>query len=109
MTHPYGKKISLTVIESSYGQLDKVTPEFAPIKENFDRPPYIVKRAIRVFLKREYIDYREIVDTILEFYMNHQVAWEIARRAVSFDPDKKPKINGILEEEKTNGVHTDTD
>jgi hypothetical protein len=105
MTHPYGKKISMVVTESSYGQLDKVTPEFFPIKEDFDRPAYIVAKAITVFLNRKYIDERTIVGIILD--RNPRLAKEVAWWAVTHDSDWKTKINGIIEEENKNGSGTE--
>jgi len=107
LTHPYGKKISLVVTETSYGQLEKSSAVFTPIKEDFDRPAYVVTKAIEVFLNRKYIDERTIIRIILD--RSPRLAKEVAWWAVTHDSDWKTKINGIIEEEKQNGVHSNTD
>lgn len=106
MSAPYGKKINMIVTETSHGQLDKRTATFTPIKEDFDRPAYVVEKAIHVFLNRKYITEQAIIDLLL--YRNDRLAKDMAWRALTHNRDWKKLANGLLEEEK-NGVHTNPD
>jgi hypothetical protein len=121
LTHPYGKRISLVVTETSYGYGTKHIANTITIKEGFDRPSWVANQAIKGFLKQGYITgesetIENIIRTILEFYRDKRVAWCIAKFALSFDNYGKPRIEDNIEianisltEVVKDGVHSNTD